>query len=194
MSGNTVAQVKERTLSHIGRKEISLPRGVEIQVNYGEVTVSGPKGTLTQPIHPDIKVDVQNSKVVVSRPSSKKMHQALHGLTRSLIANAVQGVTEGYQKTLQIMGVGYRAQQADQGVVLSVGYSHTVEIKPPQDITITVEGNNRIHVQGVDKQKVGEVASQIRRVRPPNPYKEKGIRYSDEQLRFKPGKAAARKV
>ena len=194
MSGNTVAQVKERPLSHIGRKEIPLPKGVDIQVNYAEVTVSGPKGTLIQPIHPDVKVEVPDGKVVVSRTSSNKIHHALHGLTRSLIANAVQGVTEGYQKTLQIMGVGYRAQQADLGVVLSVGYSHTVGIKPPPDITITVEGNNRIHVQGVNKQQVGEVAAQIRRVRKPNAYKEKGIRYSDEQLRFKPGKAAARKV
>ena len=194
MSGKSGTQVKERTLSQIGRKEIPLPQGVQVKVNYGEVVVTGSKGTLIQPIHPDMRVEVMDGRVVVSRPSPSKMHHALHGLTRSLIANAVEGVTEGYRKTLQVMGVGYRAQQAGQGVVLSVGFSHTVEIKPPEGVTIQAEGTNLIHVQGIDKQKVGEVAAQIRHVRPPNPYKEKGIRYSDEQLHFKPGKAAARKV
>ena len=193
MSGNNVIKVKERTISHIGRKHIPLPKGVQVKLNYGEVVVIGPKGTLKQHMHSDVKVEVKDSTVVVSRISPSKLHHSLHGLTRALIANAVIGVTEGYQKTLQIMGVGYRVQQAGQGLVLNVGYSHSVEIKPPSDVTVVVEGNNRIHVQGVDKQKVGEIAAKIRRVRPPNPYKEKGIRYDDEQLRFKPGKAAVRK-
>ena len=193
MSGDNVTKVKERTISHVGRKHISLPKDVQVKLKYGEVIVTGPKGTLKQSVYPGVQVEVKDSNVVVSRISPSKLHHALHGLTRTLIANAVIGVTEGYQKTLQIMGVGYRAQKAGERLVLNVGYSHSVEIKPPPDVTVVVEGNNRIHVQGIDKQKVGEVAAKIRRVRPPNPYKEKGIRYDDEQLRFKPGKSAVRK-
>ena len=198
MSGNgssngTANGKNERTLSRIGRRAIPIPAGVEVTVGYGEVTVKGPNGTLVQPIHPDVNVSVEDGRVVVERYSASKFHRALHGLTRSLIANAVVGVTQGYRKTLELMGVGYRVQQSGDGIVLNVGYSHTVEVNPLEGVTLTVEGNNRVHVEGNDKQKVGEVASVIRRVRPPNAYKEKGIRYAGEVLRFKPGKSAARK-
>ena len=196
MSGNgngTINGKSERTLSRIGRKSIPIPDGVQIAVGYGEVTVNGPNGTLVQSIHPDVNINVKDGQVMVERYSASKFHRALHGLTRSLIANAIIGVTEGYQKTLELMGVGYRVQQSGNGIVLNVGYSHTVEINPLEGVTLTVEGNNRVHVRGNDKQKVGEVASVIRRVRPPNAYKEKGIKYAGEVLRFKPGKSAARK-
>ena len=196
MSGRPTVQVKsqERTQSHIGRKPIAIPVGVDIQVRSGEITAKGPKGTLTQKYHPEVKVQVQDGSVVVERFSDKKFHHALHGLTRSLISNAITGVTEGYSKTLELMGVGYRVQQAGDGIILSVGYSHTVEIHPPEGVIIQVEGNNRVHVRGIDKQKVGALAAQVRKVRPPNPYKEKGIRYQGEILHLKPGKAAARKA
>ena len=196
MSGDN--QIKEkttgRTLSRICRQPILIPSGVEVEVLYDGVTVKGPRGTLTQHYHPQVKVTVADQQVLVERVSERKFHHSLHGLTRSLIANAIVGVTEGYTKTLQLMGVGYRVQQSDDGIILSVGYSHTVEIRPLEGVTLEVEGNNRVHVSGIDKQRVGALAAQIRKVRPPNAYKEKGIRYSDEVLRFKPGKAAARKA
>ena len=182
-----------RTLSRIGRKPIPIPEGVEVQVNYGGVTVKGPRGELNQTYHPEVKVRVEDDMVLVERLSERKFHHSLHGLTRSLIANAIVGVTEGYTKTLELMGVGYRAQQAGEGITLNVGYSHPVEIQPREGVIMEVEGNNRVHVRGIDKQKVGEVAAQVRKVRPPNAYKEKGIRYQGEVLHFKPGKAAARK-
>ena len=196
MSGNKA--VKEdrpvRTLSRIGRKPIAIPQGVEVEIKSGEVTVTGPMGTLTQGYHPEVRVAIEDGAVIVERLSERKFHHALHGLTRSLIANAVQGVTEGYTKTLELMGVGYRAQQDGPGIVLSVGYSHTVEIAPPEGVTMEVEGNNRVHIRGIDKQKVGALAAKVRKVRPPNAYKEKGIKYQGEVLHFKPGKAAARKA
>ena len=191
-NGNGKAQ--GRTLSRIGRKTIPVPPGVSVEVGYGEVTVSGPRGTITQTYHPDVRVIVEEGQVVVERLSERKFHHALHGLTRSLIANAVTGVTDGYNRTLELMGVGYRVQAAGDGVVLNVGYSHPVEIHPPEGVTMEVEGNNRIHVRGIDKQKVGQLAARVRKVRPPNAYKEKGIRYQGEVLRFKPGKSAARKA
>ena len=192
VNGNGNSQA--RTLSRIGRKTIPVPSGVTVEVGYGEVTVKGPRGTLTQTYHPDVKVNVGEGEVVVERLTERKFHHALHGLTRSLIANAVTGVTDGYTRTLELMGVGYRVQAAGDGVVLNVGYSHPVEIHPPEGVTMEVEGNNRVHVRGIDKQKVGQVAARVRRVRPPNAYKEKGIRYQGEILRFKPGKSAARKA
>ena len=183
-----------RTLSRIGRKPIPIPQGVEIEIKLGAVTVTGPNGTLTQNYHPDVRVTVEDGFVLVERLSERKFHHALHGLTRSLIANAIQGVTEGYTKTLEMMGVGYRVQQTGDGITLLVGYSHPVEIHPPDGVTMEVEGNNRIHVRGIDKQMVGTLAAKVRKVRPPNAYKEKGIRYLGEVLHFKPGKAAARKA
>lgn len=196
MSGSAMTAVGEqqRTLSRIGRKPIPLPRGVEVTVGYGEVTVKGPMGTVTQTYHPEVQVKVEDGAVVVERLSARKFHHALHGLTRSLIANAIVGVSEGYTKTLELMGVGYRVQEAGDGIILNVGYSHPVEIHPPEGVTMEVEGNNRVHVRGTDKQKVGNLAAQVRKVRRPNAYKEKGIRYQGEILRFKPGKAAARKA
>ena len=192
MSGKSGNET-ERTLSRIGRKAIPIPQGVEVKVDYAMVTVNGPKGTLSQPIHPEVIVKVEDGQAVVERYSSRKFHRSLHGLTRSLIANAIVGATQGYEKGLDVMGSGYRVREEGNGVVLSVGFSHTVEIKPLEGVTLTVEGNNRIYVRGTDKQKVGELAARIRKVRPPNAYKEKGIKYVGEVLHFKPGKAAARK-
>ena len=193
-SSTTNGNTQGRTLSRIGRKPIPIPQGVEVEVQYGGVVVKGPNGTLTQNYHPDVKVTVEDGNVLVERLSERKFHHALHGLTRSLIANAVQGVSEGYTKTLELMGVGYRVQQAGDGIVLSVGHSHTIEMHPPDGVTMEVEGNNRVHVRGIDKQQVGNLAAKVRQTRPPNAYKEKGIKYSGEVLHFKPGKAAARKA
>lgn len=196
MSGSPFVreQLEERTLSRVGRKPIPLPAGVRVEIFENGVTVTGPMGTLTQTYHPEVDVSLEDGEVIVQRRSPRKFHHSLHGLTRSLIANAVTGVTEGYSKTMELMGVGYRVQQTGDGITLSVGYSHTVEIQPIDGVTLTVEGNNRVHVRGLDKQKVGAQAAQIRKVRPPNAYKEKGIRYQGEVLHFKPGKAAARKA
>ena len=193
MSGNASQDSQERTLSRICRKPIPIPSGVQVDVGYAQVTVKGPNGTLTQALHPEVTVKLEDGQVLVERFSPRKFHRSVHGLTRSLIANAITGVSEGYKKTMELMGVGYRVQQSGDGIVLNVGYSHSVEIQPIEGVTLTVEGNNRVHVSGLDKQKVGEVASTIRRVRPPNAYKEKGIKYAGEVIRLKPGKAAARK-
>ena len=196
MSGKHVVDDKAqgRTLSRIGRKVIPIPSGVEVVVDYGQVTVKGPLGTLTQKYHPDVVVKVEDGTVLVERLSERKFHHSLHGLTRSLIANAISGVSEGNTNTLELMGVGYRVQQAGDGKILNVGFSHQVELHPEEGVTMEVEGNNRIHVRGIDKQRVGNLAAQVRKVRPPNAYKEKGIRYQGEVLRLKPGKAAARKA
>jgi len=196
MSGDSAVNEKkqEKTLSRIGRKPIPLPDGVQVEVQYGGVKVTGPKGTIEQKYHPEVLVKVEDGEVLVERQSDNKFHHALHGLTRSLIANAVTGVSEGFTRSLEIMGVGYRVAEAGNGIILNVGYSHPVEIHPEDGVTMEVEGNNRVHVRGIDKQKVGQLAAQVRRVRLPNTYKEKGIRYSDEILHFKPGKAAARKA
>ena len=195
MSGSNVTEKTQgRTLSRIGRKPIPIPSGVEVQIEHDGVIVKGPLGTLAQKYHPEVRVSVDDGMVLVERLSERKFHHALHGLTRSLISNAITGVTEGYTKTLELMGVGYRVQVAGDGIILNVGYSHPVEIQPGEGVTMEVEGNNRVHIRGIDKQKVGSLAAQVRRVRPPNAYKEKGIRYQGELLRFKPGKAAARKA
>jgi large subunit ribosomal protein L6 len=194
MSGNTAVKTTERTLSRVGRRPISVPANVQVDLEYAQITVKGPKGELVQPLHPEVNVKLENGSIVVERASPRKFHRSLHGLTRTLIANAIQGVSEGYQKTLQLMGVGYRVQQRGQGITLNVGHSHPIDVDPPEGIVLTVEGNNRVHVSGFDKQKVGEVAANIRKARPPNAYKEKGIRYSDEILHLKPGKAAGRKA
>ena len=195
MSGSNVTEKTQgRTLSRIGRKPIPIPSGVEVQIEHDGVIVTGPLGTLAQKYHPEVRVSVDDGMVLVERLSERKFHHALHGLTRSLISNAITGVTEGYTKTLELMGVGYRVLEAGDGIILNVGYSHPVEIQPGEGVTMEVEGNNRVHIRGIDKQKVGSLAAKVRRVRPPNAYKEKGIRYQGELLRFKPGKAAARKA
>ena len=184
----------EKPLSRIGRQPIQIPDGVRVEVIYGGVMVTGPRGQVTQKYHPEVNVTVADGQVVVERLTERKFHHSLHGLTRSLIANAIVGVTEGYSRTLELMGVGYRVQQNGEGITLSVGYSHTVDVFPQEGLTMQVEGNNRVHISGVDKQKVGELAAKVRKVRPPNRYKEKGIRYQGEVLRLKPGKAAARRA
>ena len=196
MSGSDFVREKTegRTLSRIGRKPIPIPDDVTVEIRYGGVTVTGPRGTLTQNYHPEVSVQIEDGQVLVERLSERKFHHSLHGLTRSLIANAIVGVTDGYTKTLELMGVGYRVQQSGDGIVLNVGFSHPVDIQPREGVTMEVEGNNRVHIRGIDKQKVGELAAQVRKVRPPNAYKEKGIRYQGEVLHFKPGKAAARKA
>ncbi len=184
----------ERPLSRIGRQPIPLPAGVQVEVLYGGVKVTGPRGELIQRYHPEVTVKVEDGAVIVERLTDRKFHHSLHGLTRSLIDNAIVGVTEGYSRTLELMGVGYRVQQNGDGITLSVGYSHTVDVFPEEGLNMEVEGNNRVHITGVDKQKVGQLAAKVRKVRPPNRYKEKGIRYQGEVLRLKPGKAAARRA
>lgn len=181
-------------MSRVGRKPIPLPQGVTVKVESGVVTVQGPKGTLTQSLNSGITVEVGDGQVVVARESDIKQHKALHGLIRTLIANMVIGVTEEYRKTLDIVGVGYRAQESGAGIVLQLGFSHPVEMQPIEGTTLTMEGNNRIHVSGIDKQRVGEMAARIRRKRPPNAYTGKGVRYLDERIKLKPGKSAARAV
>ncbi|MQF64859.1 50S ribosomal protein L6 [SAR202 cluster bacterium AC-409-J13_OGT_754m] len=179
-------------MSRIGRKLIVVPGGVKVSIKDNLLTASGPKGEVVQSVHAEVNVKIDEQTISVTRLSANKFHRSLHGLTRTLIANAVTGVSEGYQKTLELMGVGYRVQQDGEGVILNVGYSHPVQVATMEGVSITVEGNNRVHVAGCDKQKVGQIAAQIRKVRPPNAYKEKGIKYSDEIIKLKPGKAAAR--
>ncbi len=179
-------------MSRIGRAPIAIPSEVSVSVDSGLVTVQGPHGVLSHKLNAGISVGVEDSQVVVSRESDHREHRALHGLTRSLIANMVTGVSQEFQKTLALEGVGYRAQVSGDGLVLQVGMSHTVEIQPLEGTTLSVEGVNRIHVRGIDKQRVGEMAAQIRHTRPPNVYTGKGIRYLGENVRLKPGKTAGR--
>jgi len=181
-------------MSRIGKQPIQLPIGVDVSIKDNDVTIKGPKGSLSQIFSVDMKITQEDQNLIVQRPSDESHHMAIHGLTRSLLANMVTGVSEGFKKTLDLVGVGYRAQQSGSGVTLSVMLSHTVEIKPPDGITIEVEGNNQIHIQGADKQAVGHIAARIRAVRPPNAYTGKGIRYSGEQVRIKPGKSARRVI
>ena len=180
-------------MSRVGTAPIPVPQGVEVTIGPSEVTVTGSKGSLSKSFHKYMEIKQDNGELIVRRHSDEREHRALHGLTRSLLANMVTGVSEGYGKTLDLVGVGYRAQQNGEGITLSVMFSHLVEIEPVDGISLEVEGVNRIQVRGIDKQKVGQVAAQIRSVRPPNVYTGKGIRYLDEQVRLKPGKSA-RKV
>jgi large subunit ribosomal protein L6 len=180
-------------MSRIGRQPIQIPADVQIEIVEGQVAVIGPRGSLTQSVNPDLSIDNNDGQVTVARPSEAREHRALHGLTRTLIANMVTGVTQGFQKTLELVGVGYRVQQNGDGITLQLGFSHPVEFQPLSGINLEVEGNNRIHVSGIEKQVVGEMAARIRRVRPPNRYSGKGVRYSGERVILKPGKSAARK-
>ena len=179
-------------MSRIGNKPIPLPSDVEFNMDGNVATVKGGKGILSQSFNPDITVDIEDGNLMVRRPSDAREHRAFHGLTRALLANMVIGVSEGYTRTLEIIGAGYRAQQSGNGIVLQVGYSHLVDVNPPEGVVIEVEGTNRIHVTGIDKQIVGQVAANIRRVRKPNVYTGKGIRYAGETVRLKPGKSAGR--
>jgi len=180
-------------MSRIGKMPIAVPSGVEVQIENGAVTVKGPKGTLTRNIHRDMIVKVEDANIYVERPSDGRQHRSLHGLTRTLIANMVEGVTKGYEKVLQVHGVGYRAQMVGPKLTLQVGYSHPVEIAPRPGIEFEVgqEANTRlplIYVRGMDKQIVGQQAAEVRAVRKPEPYKGKGIRYATEVVRRKAGK------
>ena len=177
-------------MSRIGKKPISLPNGVSVTVEQGNtVRVKGPKGELTEQIHRDMKVVVEGNEVRVERPSDEPEHRALHGLSRTLVANMVEGVSNGYSKALEIVGVGYRAQKQGKKLVLNMGYSHPVEMEEPEGIEFVVENPTRIVVKGVSKHLVGEVAAKVRSVRKPEPYKGKGIKYENETIRRKVGKA-----
>ena len=180
-------------MSRIGKRPIPIPSGVDVSVESGLVRVKGPRGELELRIDPEMIVMRENGTLRVQRPSDERRHKQLHGLYRTLIANMVQGVTEGYRKDLEIHGVGYRAALEGKTLVLNVGYSHPVRIDPPPGISFVLESPTRIGVVGIDKQLVGEVAAQIRRVRPPEPYKGKGIRYLGEQIRRKAGKTGKAK-
>ena len=177
-------------MSRIGKRPVSLPKGVTAQVEGQRVTIKGPKGEIGRTVHADLTVAVEETGVVVKRPSDESRHKALHGLTRTLIANMVEGVTKGFQKTLEIQGVGYKAEPKGQEIQLLVGFSHPVRYKPPQGIKIAIDNNTLVKIEGVDKELVGQVAAEIRAVRPPEPYKGKGIRYQGEQVRRKAGKTA----
>ncbi len=179
-------------MSRVGKEPVPIPAGVKVAIDGNKVTVEGSKGSLSQSFSPDMKITDEDGSLKVERPSDERDHRALHGLTRSLIANMVTGVTEGYVKSLDLVGVGYRVQQSGNGLTLNVMLSHSVDIQPRDGITLEVEGNNRINVRGIDKQQVGQMTAEIRKVRPPNSYTGKGIRYADEQVRLKPGKSARR--
>lgn len=176
-------------MSRIGLVPIEIPSGVDIDISGQEVSVKGPRGELDLRVRRPIVISRENGSIVVTRPNDERRNRSLHGLTRSLIHNMVIGVTDGYTKRLEIRGVGYRAALDGTTLVLNVGFSHPVRMEPEEGIEFTVEGNNQIIVSGVDKQLVGEMAARIRRVRPPEPYKGKGIRYAGEYVRQKAGKA-----
>ncbi len=176
-------------MSRIGRLPIQIPAGVDVAIDGRRVTVKGPKGELTRELHPDMAVRREDGSILVERPSEQKVHKQLHGLTRTLVANMVEGVTNGYRKGLEITGVGYRAQKVGDRLQLSLGYSHPVEIVPPSGISFEVENPTRLAVVGIDKELVGEIAAKVRATRKPEPYKGKGVRYAGEQIRRKAGKA-----
>jgi len=180
-------------MSRIGRLPVVIPAGVDVKLNGNEVTVKGPKGTLTQVFHPDMVIEREGNEILIKRKTDLKKDKALHGLTRSLLKNMVVGVTEGFSKTLEINGVGYRAQKQGNKLILTLGYSHPVEMVEPAGITIDVPAQNQIIVRGIDKQIVGEVAAKIREKRPPEPYKGKGVKYANEVILRKEGKTGAKK-
>jgi large subunit ribosomal protein L6 len=175
-------------MSRVGKKPIEIPTGVTVSVNNSTVTVKGPKGELSRSFNPDIEIKVEENVVNVSRPSDVKEHRALHGTTRAVIANMVEGVSTGFTRGLELIGVGYRASKQGNKLVLNVGYSHPVEIEPEQGLEIEVPANTKIVIKGTDKERVGALAANIRGVRPPEPYKGKGIRYEGEFVRRKEGK------
>ena len=176
-------------MSRIGRMPVVIPGGVDVTIEGREVTVSGPKGVLSMQVSPPIEVSKEDGVIAVTRPSDEGKVRALHGLSRTLVANMVTGVTEGYRKTLEIVGVGYRVQAKGSGLEFSLGFSHPVPVIPPDGITLRVETPTRFVVEGISKQQVGEVAANIRKLRKPDPYKGKGVRYQGEQIRRKVGKA-----
>ena len=180
-------------MSRIGRKPIAIPAGVDVKLDGNVITVKGAKATLTQELHSDMKVTVNGSEIIVERPSEDKLHRSLHGLTRTLIANMIEGVTTGFKKQLEISGVGYRAALKGKNLEMNLGYSHMVVVEPVDGITIEVPGPNTVVISGADKQLVGQFAANVREKRPPEPYKGAGIRYSDEVIKRKEGKAGKSK-
>jgi large subunit ribosomal protein L6 len=177
-------------MSRIGRKPIEIPDGVSVDVKPGRVTVKGPKGELSEAVSPEMRIEQSDGVLTVQRPTDRGEHRALHGLTRSLIANMVHGVTQGFERRLEIQGVGYRARLQGNALELAVGYSHPVRLPAPEGIEFEVPRPTEVVVRGIDKQLVGETAAQVRKARPPEPYKGKGVRYADEHVRRKVGKRA----
>jgi len=175
-------------MSRVGKKPVVIPTGVTVTLNNNTVTVKGPKGELTRTFHSDITINVEENLVTITRPSDIKEHRALHGTTRAVLANMVEGVSTGFTRGLELIGVGYRAQKQGNKLVLNVGYSHSVEIEPEEGLEIEVPANTKIIIKGTDKERVGALAANIRGVRPPEPYKGKGIRYEGEFVRRKEGK------
>lgn len=179
-------------MSRIGKKPVPVPSGVKVEIAGSRVTVKGPNGELSRTLPAEIGFSLEGDQVTVTRPSDDKRHRALHGLTRSLINNMISGVTKGFSKKLEVQGVGYRAEATPKGIRLLVGYSHPVDYDAPDGIKLSVEGNSVVTVTGIDNELVGKVAAEIREVRPPEPYKGKGIRYLGEHVRRKAGKAGAK--
>ena len=175
-------------MSRVGRKVITIPSGVELKQEGNKITVKGPKGQLEREFSPEITVKVENGEINVTRPNDLPDIRALHGTTRAVLNNMIVGVSQGFEKKLELVGVGYRVQAAGQGLTLSLGFSHPVEIEPVEGITFKVEGNTKISVEGINKELVGQIAANIRAKRPPEPYKGKGVKYADEQIRRKEGK------
>ena len=176
-------------MSRIGRLPITVPSGVDVTIDGRTVTVKGPKGSLTRELHPDMSVRQEDGSILVSRPTEQKTHKQLHGLTRTLVNNMVVGVTDGYRKSLEITGVGYRAAKVGEKLQLNLGYSHPIEIAPPTGISFEVENPTHLAVLGIDKELVGQIAAQVRSTRKPEPYKGKGVKYAGEYIRRKAGKA-----
>jgi large subunit ribosomal protein L6 len=179
-------------MSRIGRKPVPLPKGVTVDINGQTVKVKGPRGELSRAINPEMKLSLDNGELTVARPSDESRHKALHGLSRTLVANMVEGVTKGFQKNLDIVGVGYKAETRPYGLQLALGFSHPVEYRAPAGIKLTAPTPTSIVVDGADKEKVGQVAAELRSLRPPEPYKGKGIKYQGEQVRRKAGKAGGK--
>ncbi|SHG74703.1 LSU ribosomal protein L6P [Thermosyntropha lipolytica DSM 11003] len=180
-------------MSRIGRKPISLPKGVEVTIKDKVITVKGPKGVLSQEIPGDITITREEDQLIVTRENDSRQNRAYHGLVRALVANMVEGVTNGFEKRLELVGVGYRAQMQGKKLVINIGFSHPVEVEPPAGIEFEVPAPTKIVVKGIDKQLVGNTAAHIRAIRKPEPYKGKGIKYENEQIRRKAGKAGAKK-
>ncbi len=176
-------------MSRIGKLPIAIPSGVTVNIKGDNITVKGPKGELARTLPPEMSVKMEGGSLIVSRPDDSKKHRAFHGLTRTLLANMVEGVSKGFEKTLEIVGVGFRAEKTGNNLNLRLGFSHIVEVKPLPGITLAMEGNNRIKVSGINKEVVGEMAAEIRAIRVRDPYKGKGIKYAGELVHLKPGKA-----
>ena len=179
-------------MSRIGKRPIPLPKGVTVTVEGNTVKVKGPKGELQRTVHPELKIALENGELTVTRPSDEARHKALHGLSRTLVANMIEGTAKGFQKTLELVGVGYKAEKRPYGLQLALGFSHAIEYKAPKGITLTAPQPTQIIIDGADKEIVGQVAAEIRSLRPPEPYKGKGVKYLGEQIRRKAGKAGGK--